>query len=270
MLSVVYVSYRPGGIDLLGRSLAAQQNPPPWELIVVDDYPGRPERGIAERHLRQLGLPLSYYGPSKPKTRPETKLGLANAMNTGALHARGDDVLILHDYTIYPPDALATWRRKLDTGPRQKLISGWARRYSCPQPDPTQVDDICSGLDGVPLKWEENWVPEEFEGFYFGGSRLFWEQINGLDERSDHCTVWVLHLMIRQAKFFGWQLVVDKDLPCLMIDHRAWDKSDVHEDKNDSLWRIKYHASTDVMPEWTPRSANAFNFAALRRMVLGT
>lgn len=268
MLSVIYVSYRPGGIDLLGRSLAAQQNAPPWELIVVDDYPGRPQRGIAAAYLESVGLPLAYYGPSKPKTRPETKLGLANAMNTGVLHAKGEHVVILHDYFLYPPDALAKWQARMDTEPRKKLVSGWARVFNCPQPP--IVDDIRSYTREMELVFRDDWIPEELEGFYFSAPIRFWEQINGLDERTDHCTVWVLHVMLEQARFFGWQMMMDKDLGCTMIDHRAWDQSDPMADDHDSLWRIKHHSSTDRMPSWKPRSENPYNFAALRKMVIGT
>ena len=84
-LSLIYLTYRPGGIDLLAQSLINQ--PLIYELIVIDDFPGRPERGEAKKFLQSHGIPLRYYGPSKTKSLPDSPCGLANAMNRVAMHA---------------------------------------------------------------------------------------------------------------------------------------------------------------------------------------
>ena len=79
LLSLVYLTYRPGGIDLLAEGLALQE--PCYELIVVDDCDGRVQRGQAEAYLRVRGINLQWYGESKIRSL-NTLHGLANGMNT--------------------------------------------------------------------------------------------------------------------------------------------------------------------------------------------
>lgn len=50
MISFVYLSNRPGSIDLLSLSFHKQQGD--YELVIVDGFPGRIERGVAIDFLR--------------------------------------------------------------------------------------------------------------------------------------------------------------------------------------------------------------------------
>src|SRR6516164_1352500 len=96
-LSIIHLTYRPGGLGIFLHSLNHQKSPPDYELIIVDDYPGRPERGQVKDYCTHLDIPLVWHGPSKEKSYPKTYQGLLNAMNTGAMQASGNYVLFTHD-----------------------------------------------------------------------------------------------------------------------------------------------------------------------------
>lgn len=130
-LGIINLSYRPGGMDVLGRSLAVQTSAD-YELTIVDDYPGRVERGLVAANLKDLAVPLYWHGPSKPKTRLG-QYGIANAMNTGLLHCRSKYVLFIHDYTAIPYNAVEDWITILSGG--DQVVSGWAHVFSAPKPE---------------------------------------------------------------------------------------------------------------------------------------
>ena len=100
-ISIVYPTYRLGGFDLLVDCLKRQTHRN-FELIVVDDYPGRDLR----KYIADQGISLSYYGPSKEKQYKDTPYSFANAFNTGGMKANGDILLCFLDYQWIPADYL--------------------------------------------------------------------------------------------------------------------------------------------------------------------
>lgn len=252
-LSVVYLSYRPGGIDLLGESLRGCTGS--WELIVVDDHPGRIGRGVATSYLRDdCGLPLTWHGESKPKIAL-SRGALANAMNTGAMRCSGSTVLFLHDYTLPPSTLVADWLAAIDRHGPKMMIHGVAIEMSAPKPI---TDDVKTWADKVVPIPERPWVPAAFELFYLAVPMRFLELINGVDERGDHCGPTILNALTMQARLLGYDFIVDERLVLKMIDHRVWEED---KDAFDGLWKIKGHASTEAEPLWRVPSKNQWRFS---------
>lgn len=257
-LSVVYLTIRPGGIDLLAESLRTQI--PNYELIVVDGYPGRVRRGKAQEYLLERGVNLTHYVEPKPKSFPKTVTNFANAMNTGAMLASSGYVITLHDFSYLPPGSMAQWEVSRQEAPRRCLLSGIGLVRESPEPD--KEEDI-SVWDGEPLSnllYEtEEWVPGEFELFYSGYPMEFLEVINGFDERADKVHMnWTYLSVVEQARIQKYTLKVDRRLRSFMANHRKWPGEQ-------KTW---YPASMTEPPRhlarWFTVSPNPFDFSARR------
>lgn len=252
-LSVVYLTYRPGGIDLLGQSLLGCQGD--WELIVVDDYAGRVERGVATRYLKEdCGLPLAWHGISK-QSHYITRGKLANAMNTGAMRASGSTVVFLHDYTMPPKSMVSDWLTSVAKHGPKMLIHGVAIEHSAPKPEsPEDVVTWQTMPARIPIR---PWVPYSFELFYVGIPMSFLRAINGVDERGDHSGPTIMTALTNQSRLLGYDFTVDQSLILKMVDHRQWEESA----DSDALWKIKGHVASDMEPLWSVPSCNGFGFS---------
>ena len=91
--SIVFVTKRPGGYDILLHSLSKQTSRQ-YELICVDELAVH-RREKVEEMAAALGVNLIAVTTSKPKTHPHTRFGIANAFNTGFVLASGDIVTVL-------------------------------------------------------------------------------------------------------------------------------------------------------------------------------
>ena len=224
-LSLIYLTYRPGGIDLLAESLQGQDSSL-YELLIVDDFPGRPERTVVREYAKEKNIPLAWHGPSKLKSRPETPCGLLNAMNTGAMYARADRIVFVHDFCYLRNNAIQQWGRSFLENGTKAVISGVARRQTALPP--ARMDDISIwepgklALANVYERLEENWIPEVFENFYCGMHVNFLEECNGFDERADGDFAWMPWSIIDQIHLHRYRPVVDRELELIMVDHRQW------------------------------------------------
>lgn len=267
MLSLIVLTYRPGGIDQLAHFLQASLSKD-YELVVVDDYPGRVERGLARKHLEACGIPVGWYGGSKHKFYYGTKGGLCNATNTALLHARGDYYVFLSDYTTLPKNWIAQWnmvRKMYDE--KRTLVAGSAIMYDSPKPE--RPDDVVTWSKPVAIipKWP--WVASEFETFYYGAHPAFFDKINGLDERADHCHCWPVSSTVSQAKQLGYSLIVLPEVCCHMIDHRVWDNPDEPAPWGPlcGMWRIDHSQSIEKEPKWTVPSPNPWQLSTERAKI---
>ena len=264
-LSFVYLTIRAGSIDILASVLSAQDKSKPWELIVVDGYPGRVQRGWAERFLVHAGLPLKAYVEPKPKTFPWSRTGFANAINTGALHASGEFVVYLHDYTVFPPDMTLRWWDVLSNTDGRTLVHGVAQEYESDPPD--VLDDIRTWSKKMDLRYRRDWIPELFELGYFGIPIKFFEECNGIDERADFCFNFATRATIAHARALGYSLKVEPSLVCGMIDHHLWPVNG--KPSEDSKWVIPgVYSDVPAVPNWTGWGANPFLFSKERQRIL--
>lgn len=277
-ISFVYLTNRPGGLDLLALSMTKQipgldevseetqkqfkDAKVDWELIVVDDWPGRQDRGIAPAYLSSVGLPLSWYGRSKPKWYRDSRQGLANAMNTGLVVARGKYVVFVHDFSMVPSWAPAAWLHYFECNPRS-LLHGVAMIYKA-KPSDTN-DDIFTWKDNAyEMTQERIWFPDKFELFYLGLPMRFAEKIGGIDERGDYCGYWNLDSLSTQAHILDYDLKIMSALYCWQIDHRQWgtpvEKMLVTQRLFDNLWKGWGDVtSLRTFPCWTVPSMNGFS-----------
>ncbi len=128
--SIVFVTKRPGGYDILLHALAKQTSKD-YELICVDELaPHRKEK--VEEMAEALGVNLVAVTTSKPKTHPHTRFGIANAFNTGFILASGDIVTILQDY-IYVPSDFVQKTLAFHAEHDYSLLSYPEYRFSAPQ-----------------------------------------------------------------------------------------------------------------------------------------
>ena len=266
-ISLIYWTYRMGGFDLLVEGLK-HQTFKDWELIVVDDCPGR----NMTKYLEDAGMPLAYCGPAKKKQYPDTPHGQCNAINTGLLHASGDTILSVTDYEWLPSDALAKWDEFCSTRPKTLFsgagidirytgefksgdasvfdppFTGWSdsrfERANINSPIGVVVPSIMFGPCGP---WEV---------FYGGAPMELFDETNGLDERADCGGALVMFVPMMQAHVLGYNFEVDPANYCYMVDHKNFAFGDPKE------WYVmrKHKDSGDYKSyTWTIPAPNEFN-----------
>ena len=276
-ISLLYWTYRPGGFDLLVDGLKEQTHKD-WELIVVDDCPGRD----MTNYLRDNEMPLAFCGPSKKKQYPDTPHNQCNAINTGILHASGDTLLSVTDYEWLPSDALAKWAEFCSTRPKT-LFSGpgidikytgnfkvgpvsifdppftkWTdprfERAKINDPTGVVVPKIMFGPSGP---WEI---------FYGGAPMEFFDEINGIDERADCSGPLPMFVPMMQAFELGYKFEVDTENYCYMIDHKNWEVGDPKQ------WYVMRRAKDNGdygSYRWDIPAPNAFNLRNDRPLPTG-
>lgn len=247
--SIILPTYRPGGLDLVVKSLSDQ--PPIYELLVVDAFPGRVERGQATKYILDAGIPLCYFGPPL-----ENKRGMARAYNTGAAFATTPHLIFTQDFCWYPPGFVLSWLSRLQKGNGNTSIAGSAILRVAAAPE--QLGDI-SIWTGNPFHYIgeeiELWTPTHWEMFNTYLPLSFFEAVNGLDERGTpiHCFAATLH----QLAVHGLYPEVAPQLRIGMIDHRRW---------GGDLWSTCEPTRVDAKPLYPLEkvSPNPYDFVKTR------
>jgi glycosyltransferase involved in cell wall biosynthesis len=261
-LSLIYFTYRPGAMDMLAGSLM-QQTYDNYELIVVDDMPGR----NLTTYFEDCNIPLRYYGPSKKKCYPDTPFNQVNAINTGVIKATGDITILIEDYAWLRPGSLERWCQAFDEKGPDTLISGVGEYWNYKPPE--KIDPITAWNEpftGDTSKCTHlgTWKPDEFEFFYSGVSMPAWEHLNGMDERLDYWNTWPALIWIPVCKDAGLKFYVDAGNVIDLVDHRRWTV------KDDSLWWINntYRGQQPKRPyevKWNTVAPNCFNLKEMHR-----
>jgi glycosyltransferase involved in cell wall biosynthesis len=106
-ISIIYITNRPGGYDVLFNSLLVQDDEKEncYELIVVDDIQERREK--VRQYAQDLGIPLSVITSSRRSKYP---FKIANAINTGLSFAAGRIVILLQDFIWLPKNFISDVR----------------------------------------------------------------------------------------------------------------------------------------------------------------
>lgn len=230
--SIVYLTYRPGGFDMLADSLVNQtaQN---YELIVVDDCK-LDRRDIVKRYLEEKGVNLKYIGESKKKCFPNTTHNFANALNTGILASTGDVILLMQDYSWLPPNCLERWMIHEALFEEDYCIAGAGKFYreepegvekDLSHPLSVWKDDWCGSPDKNGWLKPAMWVGCPFELFYTAIPYNIFVELNGFQEWNDyvHTCQYILSSFIRGTEIVGGKIISDNTNVCEMINHRLWE-----------------------------------------------
>ncbi len=257
--SVVYMTYRPGGFDLLAHALS-HQTYKNYELIVIDDYPNR----NLKKWLEEQGIPVTYYGPMKEKSRKDTTYNQCNVMNTALQYVTGDILVIYNDYSWIHPDSLETWNNYFNNYGLKCIVSACAHEWHAS--NPSMVGDISvwnplfnGNFDRFGKR--TTWIPTEFELFYSAMPIEYLLDINGFDERADEwCVYWYLSVLA-QAKLNDMEVKVDKNHFVEMVNHRTWSIG------NSKWWYIVRTGGPPLNnpPRWEKVSPNLFNLKEMRK-----
>lgn len=255
-ITVIYVTDRAGGIDVLADALSVQQPLPDlsWDLVVVDGLPGRVERGLAAQHLRNKRLPLVHYGSPMPAMYPLACSSFASMANTGLLHATGDHVVFVRDFTWFKPEVIGQWQlayeQRKDSD--KMLMCAVGIEYQAPIKD--NNDDVITwvGKSGDPRidgRWNPTKpvVPVLFDVDFFCAPTSYFELTNGIDPRADLNPDWVRSSIVAQANFHGYHLFCER-----RIIYHAVERPTVSDDDADE-------------PSWTDWSANPYNVSQVRK-----
>lgn len=225
LISVIGLTYRPGGFDVLADGLQRQTHQD-YELICVDEVVSR--RGVVFNYLQRRGVKVSHVVPSKRKCFPELPFNLINAYNTGLLLSTGEVVVILNDYTWLPPNCLEQFAKQAERLRSKTCISGVAEVYVGRGPEDLNgnISVWSKHWNGSPEDnehvWAFDWVPTVFELFYSAFSYDLLQEINGFPECYDYHPANQINPLMKKVREVGGGFYVDIDNVCCMVEHRRW------------------------------------------------
>lgn len=242
--SIIYLTYRPGGYDLLADGLA-NQTCQDYELICVDEITQFKE--VRDSYLRGRGVNLSAIIPSKKPCFPGMAYNLINAYNTGVMMSKGDYIIIMNDYTWLPPDALAKWEAREDDLNKDEAISGVGVIVHTSPPfaynnpiTPWEEGSAVKAIRGIykydPLIGRSNssmWIPKVFEMFYSIFSYDLLVKMNGFRECYDYSFSNQINPVIETVRSLGGKVSVDENNRIYMVEHRRFEF-----DSNQPAWHL--------------------------------
>lgn len=239
--SVIYLTYRPGGYDMLADGLA-HQTCQDYELICVDE---RVDLHDARRkYLLDHNVKVGAISQAKKKCFPETAFNLINAYNTGVLLSRGEYIIIMNDFTWLPSDALARFADTYtDLDPYITVISGSAD-YSLTERRPRlgYINDPITVWD---KPWYGNpeangyahgdiWTGDPMELFYTCFPYSLLVRMNGFPECYDNHKANQVVPTYEKILHAEGKVTNDRENLCFMIHCREWGGGLWHQSKKES------------------------------------
>ena len=234
-ISIIYISNRYGGLDILRGNLR-RQSMQDYELVFVDGlYPERKDevaeffKGINVKHIDQTQLTMDGYLSR-----------LARADNLAFKNCDGELIVCLQDYIFIPHDAIEKfWFLHKETDGKA-LLTGVGHQYSYPtvneitnpkglfyvfdKPSTKKPENKFwqdpreNGFKGVrpaePVEWELNWASISKEVIY---------DLGGMDEEYDKKGfAWDNTNIAERAKILGYKILLDGSNECFGFDHDGW------------------------------------------------
>lgn len=260
VFTVIYPTRRPGGLDLLVESLVNQIDV--FELVIIDGFEGRLERGESIRYILDKRIPLRYYGtPSIPPTDISVA-GFARAINSGVLWSATSRIVIIQDYCWVPPGWAKQWLKTFDKYKDESVvISGTAFLNQANPPD--FYGDIT--IWSMKPCWfnvlgeTKIWKPFYWENCNTYYPTKFFEDVNGLDERGG--SEGVGEATMYQLQSLGYRMVVNEYCRIGMIEHHDWGEQG-------GLWNTTSVRKTTQEPvmKLYDISPNPYGFKELRKL----
>jgi hypothetical protein len=288
--SIIYVTNRPGGYDMLAADLR-NQTYQDFEVICVDEL--APLRRDSVASLFSLhGLKLAYHGPSD--VRP-AKYGVARAINTGLLRARGDPVIVRMDFAWWPRILMEVSVRLRDSNPRwlvgfpetkvevpiseidiPNLADGRALTiFKTPVgASPSSLGWRSLGAIGVESELEVSRT-SRWELYTASAPWSVYEELNGVDEelgmRGEDCP----EVNISQrARLLGYDTVVANRLMIEQLWHPGfasdplWDRGLIRGNSAVAFWYGELYPRI-VRGDYPLRAPNNFDLGEARSRLLG-
>ena len=232
-ISVIYITYRPGGFDMLANSFK-YQTVQDYELIIIDDYEKRKPEQV-KTFLEENEVYASYVGPSKEECFPELPHKVITAINTGILLSTGDVIVLMTDYTWLHKDSLERFVRCEDKLKKGCCISSICHYWGQPPQDiklnlegqMTIFEDLWKGSPEE-NRWRSPswWIPEFWESFYSAIPWSILEKTNGPRESYQYSPCAWFERFLKDVGEVGGSFYVDKKNICEMVEHRnlkpAW------------------------------------------------
>ena len=235
LVSIVYISNRYGGIDILKSSIA-RQSMQEFEIVFVDGlYPERKEliedyfKGYTIKHIDQTQIPMDRYLSR-----------LARADNLAFKNCEGELIVCLQDYIYIPFDGVEKFWFLHKENDGKALLTGVGHQYKTPTVN--DIDDSKELLSvfkypytkkpenmfwkdprdngsknvrpAEPVEWELNWAAIPRDVIY---------DLGGMDEEYDKKGfAWDNTNIAERARILGYKILLDGSNECFGFDHDGW------------------------------------------------
>jgi hypothetical protein len=236
-ISVLNLTNRWGGMDILRANLDRQVFPEEAELVIVDALWKNREPQV-KKYFRDA-YNLNYV---RQNDKPEgAYTNLAHADNQGFRACKGELIVLLQDYIWIRPDALYKfWQAHQHLG-GNALISGVGHQYGKPGKDditnpkgkitifkqefidrpekqvwadPRMRTDQGTFYETAPSNWEANYAAIPRKIIY---------ELGGMDEQYDfHGFAWDNVNIAQRAEFLGYKTYIDQTNECRGLSHDEW------------------------------------------------
>jgi glycosyltransferase involved in cell wall biosynthesis len=234
-LSVMNLTNRPGGIDILWANML-RQSEQDFELVIVDAL----WRDREEEVKAYINDPRLVYVRQSDK-REGAYTNLAHADNDGFRACTGELIVCLQDYIWISPDALSKFWEAHKAYGGKILITGVGDQYAYPGKDeivkpqgkvtvferpytrrpedkcwadPRKRTDLGSFYACNAPSWELNWaaIPKDM---------IF--ELGGMDEQYDYKGfAWDNVNIAQRAEMLGYVCYIDQTNECMGFDHDGW------------------------------------------------
>ena len=251
--SIIYPTYRPGSFDMLVDGLKNQTHQD-YELIIVDDFK-EDRMQLIDDYMVENGIETRFIGRSKPKCFPKTTYNLINAWNTGILASTGDIILIMGDYTWFPPTQLESFAGHRTNFKHNWCISAVADMYQ--HIPPGIIGDMTNPISIWNTDWKgsmkdngfsdnNTWIGSPFELFCSAIPYSVLLETNGFSEWWDNCLDQVSPF-VKAAHDICEGFYVDQNIICEMVDHKQftpkslWSVTESGKKNNTNCFDLKTH-----------------------------
>ena len=235
-ISVMTLSNRPGGIDVMWANLLRQEFTD-WEWVFIDALYEQRKDEVAQytnndprvKHIQQS------------QTREGAYTNLAHADNEGFRNCEGDLIVCLQDYIWIPPNGLSKYWEAHQAYEGKILITGVGDQYAYPG-----KEEIVNPQGGVTV-FERPYTrrPEEKcwldprkrndQGSFYACNAPSWElnwaaiprsmiyELGGMDEQYDFKGfAWDNVNIAQRAEILGYVCYIDQTNECMGFDHDGW------------------------------------------------
>ena len=251
-VSVLYISNRFGGLDILKSSLD-RQTFKDFELVFIDGLYDKRKHEVAE-YFKESNYPVRHL--PEPKKPEGAIMALTFAINEGFRNCSGELLVLLQDFIYVPSTGIEKYFKIHQEKPKA-FITGISHQYYYPSKedivypeglitlfdkDYTKKPDILCWTDpraahgnlirdSHPIEWETNWAACPMSAI---------KHLGGVDESYAYNGFNFDNVNLSQrAAFLGYEFVLDPSNEVWCFRHDNWWENPY---KKAGLSNDKYHA----------------------------